>query len=595
VSEEKIKLEKGSFNQAKRIFAYMAPYKWRYIIGLVFLLLTSLVFLLFTQLMQYLVDSTGIQDELPYDIPGAWGMKEIGLLLLVVLAIQAVFSFFRVYLFLYVAESSLADFRRAAFHNLIALPMSYFSGKNVGEINSRLASDIGQIQEVLNTTVAELLRQAMIVVGGVIILFFTQMKLTGLMLAIVPVMAIAAVIFGRHIRRLSRTVQDSVAESTSIVQEIATGIVNVKAFTNELLETVRYDKAVNSIRAAGLKAAMWRGAFAAFIVLCIFGTIVGVFWYAMALVEGGQLSYGQMFKFMLLAMTIGISIGGMAELYASLQKGIGATDRVFEIIDEKPEQLVLVGTKKAAGLKGQLSFEKVNFRYPTREDVTVLKELSFTVNPGEQVAIVGPSGAGKSTITALVMRFYDPTDGVIRFDGTPAQDYDLSELRGAMAVVPQEVLLFGGTIAENIAYGKPEASDEEIERAAIQANAKEFIERFPDGYKTMVGERGIQLSGGQRQRIAIARAVLNDPSILILDEATSSLDSESERMVQDALDKLMKGRTSIVIAHRLSTIKKADKIIVLENGMLKEQGRHAELMLKEDGLYKHLSTLQFQV
>lgn len=592
--EEKPKLTKSSFKQAWRILGYMGPYAWMYILGLVFLLLTSMVFLSFTQLMQYLVDATGIQEELPYEMPGDWSMSDVGYILLAVLGIQAIFSFFRVYLFANVTESSLADFRKAAFHRLIRLPMEFFAKRNVGEINSRLAADISQISEVLNTTVAELLRQGTIVIGGVLMLFFTNMKLTGLMLAVVPLVAVAAVIFGRHIRRLSRTVQDNIAESTSIVQETSTGIMNVKAFTNEILETLRFDKAVSEIRRAGLKAAIWRGAFASFIIVCIFGVIVGVFWFAMSMVETGDMSYGQMFKFMLLAMTIGVSIGGMAELYASFQKGVGATDRVFEIIDEIPEDINLTKSEKVLKLKGKVEFENLNFRYPTRPDLQVLKDLSFTVNPGQQVAIVGPSGAGKSTITAIVMRFYDPISGSLKFDDKDAQEYDLTELRNEMAVVPQEVLLFGGTIRENIEYGKPGASLDEIEAAAIKANAKEFIERFPKGFDTEVGERGVQLSGGQRQRIAIARAVLNDPSILILDEATSSLDSESERLVQDALDKLMEGRTSIVIAHRLSTIKKADKIIVLENGELREQGRHEELIQIEDGIYKHLSSLQFQ-
>jgi ABC transporter fused permease/ATP-binding protein len=592
--EEKPKITKSSYKQAKRIFGFMAPYKWMYILGLVFLLLTSIVFLSFTQLMQYLVDSTGIQEELPYDMPGDWSMSDVGYILIAVLVMQAFFSFFRVYLFANVTESSLADFRKAAFHRLIRLPMEFFAKKNVGEINSRLASDISQISEVLNTTVAELLRQATIVIGGVFILFFTNMKLTGLMLAVVPLVAVAAVIFGRHIRRLSRTVQDNIAASTSIVQETSTGIINVKAFTNELLETLRFDKAVAEVRRAGLKAAIWRGGFAAFIIVCIFGVIVGVFWFAMFMVETGEMSYGQMFKFMLLAMTIGVSIGGMAELYASFQKGVGATDRVFEIIDEIPEDIVLEPREKSLQLDGRVEFKNLNFHYPTRKDLPVLKDLSFEVEPGQQVAIVGPSGAGKSTITAMVMRFYDPISGSIKFDGKPAEDFDLGELRNEMAVVPQEVLLFGGSIADNIAYGKPGATQEEIEAAALKANAKEFIERFPQSYDTEVGERGMQLSGGQRQRIAIARAVLNNPSILILDEATSSLDSESERLVQDALEKLMKDRTSIVIAHRLSTIKNADKILVLENGQLKEQGKHDELIQIEDGIYKHLSSLQFQ-
>lgn len=491
-------------------------------------------------------------------------------------------------------ERSLADFRKDAFDRLITLPMTFFSEKSVGELNSRMASDISQIQEVLNTTLAEFLRQAMIIVGGVILLFIVSPKLTLTMLAIIPVMALAAVFFGRFIRRLSKEAQDHIADSTNIVEEAVTGIQNVKAFTNELYESARFGKSVDNIKRVALKGGIWRGAFAAFIIICIFGAIVGILWYAMYMVQEGKITEGMMFQFMLLALTIGFSIGGMAELYASLQKGIGATERVFEIIDEMAEPVSMVDNADRLDLQGAVEFRNIDFTYPSRPDVQVLKDVSFTANPGEQVAIVGPSGAGKSTITSIILRFYQQSSGELLIDHKPAAEFDLTELRKHMAIVPQEVMLFGGTIGENIAYGMPNATQEEIDQAAEKANAKEFIVRFPDGYDTKVGERGVQLSGGQRQRVAIARAILNDPTILILDEATSSLDSESERLVQEALDYLMKGRTSIVIAHRLSTIKNADKILVLESGHLREQGTHEELIANENGLYKHLSSLQFQ-
>jgi ABC-type multidrug transport system fused ATPase/permease subunit len=458
-----------------------------------------------------------------------------------------------------------------------------------------MASDISQIQEVLNTTVAEFLRQAMIIIGGVAMLFVVSPKLTLTMLAIVPIMAIAAVFFGRFIRKLSKEAQDHIAQSTNIVEEAVTGIQNVKAFTNELYESVRFGKSVDEIRRVSLKSGIYRGAFASFIIICIFGAIMGILWYAMYMVQQGLITQGMMVQFMVLALTIGISIGGMAELYASLQKGIGATERVFEIIDEMAEPVTIQDNSSRIKLQGSIEFRHIDFTYPSRPELPVLRDVSFTANPGEQVAIVGPSGAGKSTITSILLQFYKQSGGELLIDGKPAAQYELTELRKHMAIVPQEVTLFGGTIKENIAYGMPNATLEEIQEAADLANASEFIHRFPEGFETKVGERGVQLSGGQRQRVAIARAVLNNPTILILDEATSSLDSESERLVQDALENLMKGRTSVVIAHRLSTIKKADKILVLEHGHLREQGTHEELVAIEDGLYKHLSKLQFQV
>ncbi|MFT4678833.1 MAG: ABC transporter fused permease/ATP-binding protein [Flavobacteriales bacterium] len=584
---------KGTYKASKRILSYMAPYKWRYFLGLFFLLLTSLVFLSFTQLTRYLVDSTTQLGELNYEIPFDMSMTTIGLVLFAILVLQGFFSFFRVYLFSYVTEHSLADFRSDAYNSLITLPMTFYTQKSVGELSSRMASDISQIQEVLNTTLAELLRQAMLIVGGLILLFYTSTKLTFMMLGVVPVIAIAAVYFGRYIRSLSRSVQDEVARSTHIVEESLSGIVNVKSFTNEAFEALRFKKSVQNIKQFAIRSGVWRGLLASFIIVCIFGTIVGVLWYAVHLIDINELTPGEMIQFMLLAMTIGISIGGLAELYGGLQKGFGSVERVLELIDETPEQIRIEQSPAVLNIDGAVEFKNIKFRYPNRPDVQVLDDVSFKVNPGEQVAIVGPSGAGKSTITALILRFYDADSGTFSIDGKAAQEYDLRELRQQMAIVPQEVLLFGGSIRENIAYGKLDASDEEIHEAAKKANAHDFVTKFPDGYETLVGERGVQLSGGQRQRVAIARAILKNPKILLLDEATSSLDSESERLVQEALDNLMKGRTSIVIAHRLSTIRKANKILVIEDGKLREEGTHDELIALENGLYKHLSGLQF--
>ncbi|HEY0030932.1 MAG TPA: ABC transporter ATP-binding protein, partial [Bacteroidia bacterium] len=421
-------------------------------------------------------------------------------------------------------------------------------------------------------------------------------KLTLLMLAIVPVVATAAVIFGRFIRKTSKQVQEKIAESNTVIEETLQGISNVKAFANEFFENARYKKSTEEIVTNAIKGGKYRGGFASFIIFCLFGAIVAVIWYGVYLAQHNQLRVGDLISFILYSAFVGASFGGIAELYAQLQKAIGSVERVFEIMDEHPEALdINTAQTDIKRVKGNVRFENVAFTYPSRKEIQVLKNITLTANIGETIAVVGPSGSGKSTLISLLLRFYDPESGTLYIDEKDAKSYSLTALRNNMAIVPQDVLLFGGTIKENIAYGKPDATISEIAEAARKANALEFIETFPEKFETIVGERGIKLSGGQRQRIAIARAVLKDPSILILDEATSSLDSESERVVQEALDKLMVGRTSFVIAHRLSTIRKADKIVVIDKGKVREVGTHEELMLLDNGMYRSLSNLQMQL
>lgn len=583
----KVKLTKDSLKKAFRLYGFLKPYKFKFIIGMLFLFLTSATALVFPMLMGKLVDAAN--EELIQNI------DKIGITLLVLFTAQAIFSYFRVALFVDVTENTLAALRNTTYQRLISLPMTFFVNRRVGELNSRLASDISLLQDTLTTTIAEFLRQFILIIGGIAFLSLTSVKLTLIMLSVVPLLAIIAVIFGRYIRKVSRTVQDKIADSNTIVEETLQGISNVKAFTNELFEIARYQKSTADIVKQALKGGKARGAFASFIILAIFGAIVFVIWYGVRMVNTGELSIGSMFQFVLYSVFVGASIGGIAELYASIQKAIGATERIFEIIDETAEDVVLAKQEiNLEKMHGNVVFESVQFAYPSRKEIEVLKNISFSAKSGEQIAIVGPSGAGKSTLVSLLFRFYDPQNGAIIIDGKNIKDYPLTYLRSQMAVVPQDVLLFGGTIKENIAYGKPNASFEEIIEAAKKANAHTFIESFPDKYDTLVGERGVKLSGGQRQRIAIARAVLKDPAILILDEATSSLDSESERLVQEALEKLMKGRTSIVIAHRLSTVKAADKIVVIDKGEVAEMGSHEELIKKENGIYRHLSSLQLE-
>jgi len=583
----KAKLDSNSLQKALRIFKYGKNHKWKFFLGLLFLLLTSATALAFPKLMGMLVDCVTNKN--------LNRANEIAVALMVILALQAIFSFFRISLFVNFTENSLSNIRFALYENLVKLPMSFYSQKRVGELNSRISADISQLQDTFTTTIAEFLRQFILIIGGFVILGSISPKLTLMMLAIVPVVAVAAVVFGRFIRKYGKKTQDKVAESQVIVEETLQGISNVKAFANEWYEIQRYKNKIKEIVKIAIKGGQYRGYFASFIILCLFGCVVAVVWYGITLTIKGEVEgVGDLISFVLYTTFIGASFGGIAEMYAQIQKAVGATERVFELLEETPEDIK--ATQKSSSiekLRGVVSFNNVAFSYPSRKEVQVLKNVNFKAEFGQKIAIVGPSGAGKSTISSLLLRFYDITSGEILVDGKSIYDYDLENLRGNMSIVPQDVILFGGTIRENIAYGKPDATNEEIMLAAKQANALNFVEGFPEKFETLVGERGVKLSGGQRQRIAIARALLKNPSILILDEATSSLDSESEKLVQEALEVLMEGRTSIIIAHRLSTIRNADKILVLDNGIITEEGTHQELINLENGIYKNLSNLQF--
>ncbi|MBC5841835.1 ATP-binding cassette domain-containing protein [Flavobacterium sp. F-380] len=581
----KSKITASSLNKAKIIFKYAGNNSWKFYVGLVFLLLTSVTALAFPKFMGMLVDCVNKKDsELANQIALGLGL---------VLILQSIFSFFRLSLFVNFTENTLANVRLALYTNLVKLPMSFFSQKRVGELNSRISNDITQIQDTLTTTIAEFLRQFILIIGSFIMLASINIKLTIMMVSVVPLVGVAAVLFGRYIRKYSKKVQDQVAESQVVVEETMQGISIVKAFANEWYEIARYKGRINEVVKIAIKGGQLRGYFASFIIICLFGTIVAVVWYGVQLSIGGEISVGELFTFILYSSYVGASSGGIAELYAQMQKAIGATERVFELLDETPENIKGTNNLSPEKIKGNVTFKNVAFSYPSRREINVLKDVSFTANFGQKIAIVGPSGTGKSTIASLLLRFYDIESGEILIDGKSIYDFDLENLRGNMSIVPQDVILFGGTIKENIAYGKPDATHDEIILAAKQANAFNFIEGFPEQFETVVGERGVKLSGGQRQRIAIARALLKNPSILILDEATSSLDSESEKLVQEALEILMEGRTSIIIAHRLSTIRSADQILVLDNGKITEQGTHLELINLENGIYKNLSNLQF--
>jgi ABC-type multidrug transport system fused ATPase/permease subunit len=561
-----------------KIFAYLRPQRKLWALGFLFLLITMVTSLLFPKLLGGLMGSTpsNLRDNM---------LQMMGLLV-----IQSIASFFRVVIFVMVTERALAAIREDLYGHLIHLPMSFFSAKRVGELNSRVASDTAQIGETLTTTLAELLRGISMVIGGIAILAFTSIKLTLFIVGVIPPLIIVTIIFGKFIRKYSKSVQDEVAASNTIVEETFAGIQTVKAFANEAWERSRYATRIKEVVGLAVKGGYYRGAFASFITFGLFGAIALVIWFGAGMVHNSELAADKLNEFILYALFIGGSIGGLASVYAQLQKAIGATETIFDLMEEQTEMIVDRVETLAVEI-GDIVFNQVEFSYPSRSDVQVLNGLSFKIPKGKTIALVGKSGSGKSTIASLLMRFYHLEQGGIISNSKPLNEVDLAAWREELALVPQDVLLFGGSIKENIAYGKTDASEAEIIEAAQQANAWEFIKGFPEGLETTVGERGVQLSGGQRQRIAIARALLKDPQLLILDEATSALDSESEFLVQEALDRLMQGRTSVVIAHRLSTIRNAHEILVINEGQITERGTHDQL-LNLGGTYSELVRLQ---
>ena len=585
VPKKKITLE--GLRNALKLYSYIKPYRVEYGWGIFFLLGSSLASLAFPKLLGELVNS-GNKGNLTLDI------NHIALLLIVTLLVQSIFSYFRVVLFVNVTEKTLALLRQTTYKHLIKLPLTFFEKHRVGELNSRISSDISLLQETLTTTLAEFIRQIIIIAGGITLLTITSWKLTLFMLAILPGMMLLAVFFGKFIRKFSKQVQAEVAKSNTIVEETLQGIQIVKTYTNEFFEIERFRNRTIEIAKIGMKSGKYRGAFSAFMIFGLFGAMVAVIWRGSVLMSSGVIDAGELFSFVIYSGFVGGTIGGLANVFTQIQKFIGATEELFELFDEDEEVLNdLKAIPENEILKGNIVLRDLNFNYPTRPDEVVLNDINLTISENQLIALVGSSGAGKTTIASLIMRLHEPTTGYILFDNRNSRSFSLSSLRSQIALVPQDIFLFGGSIRENISYGKPAASESEIIEAARKANALEFIDRFPEKLDTVVGERGTQLSGGQRQRIAIARAVLKNPRILILDEATSSLDSESERLVQDALEKLMVGRTSIVIAHRLSTIRKADQIMVLDRGSIVENGTHEQLMVLENGIYRNLSRLQF--
>lgn len=588
-------LTREGLKETFRLFSYVRPYTTKFVLAQICLLLSSLTGLAFPYCTGRLIDSanqsmTGNHAGHPVAIDTA-SINATTLLLVAVLVVQAISGAFQTYWLTEVGERSLADLRRDSFSHLIRLPMTFFAQRRVGELTSRLAADLSLIQNTLTGSVPQFFGQLITLIGGIALITATSTRLAVVILITLPLILAIAIIFGRRVHKFARDAQDRLAETSVIVEETLQAIMSVKSFTNEGYETTRYRSGIESFIGVVLRGARFQGAFGAVMSFLGFGSIVLVIWYGTRLVASGDLTFGQMTRFLLYAMYVGGAMGGITHLYAELRRAMGATQRVREMLQEVPEPQI--ASEQSQAITGEITFENVTFSYPTRKEVTVLRSLSLSAKAGQRIALVGPSGAGKSTVVSLLLRFYDPDSGRILIDGREAKEYSLHNLRANMAIVPQEVLLFGGTIAENIAYGRPGANQAEVEEAAKSANAHAFISDFPEGYQTLVGERGVKLSGGQRQRVAIARAILRNPAILILDEATSSLDSESESLVQQALERLMQGRTSVIIAHRLSTIREADCIYVIKEGEVVERGTHEELVALEGGVYKMLSELQF--
>ena len=575
----KVKVTRETLGQMFGLYAYLRPYRGRLGLGL-FMLVASTVLGLFFPLLAGVMINSKSHDE----------AFRTAVLMVSILLAQGIMSYFQSFLFNTVGEYGLSDLRKGLFNHLTEMPMAFFNQRQVGELTSRMFADLTQLQDAFVMAVPQFLRQSIILLGSIVLMVCISPKLTGVMLSCFPPTIIGAILIGRLVGRRSRNTQDELALAANVVSEAFQGIANVKAFCNETFEQRRYEARITEFLKWVRQGAIVRALLVAFIIFAIFSAITVVLWYGTEQLLNGRLKSGNLLQFTFYTIFIGGSIGSFADLYSNLQRSIGATQRVRELLGEPAEPLEVV--TRTARFRGEVQFDHVGFAYPSRTEISVLKNLSFATGAGQVVALVGPSGSGKSTIAALLLRFYDPLQGRILFDGKAASDYGLHELRSQMALVPQEVLLFGGSIAENISYGRPGASQAEIESAARRANAHDFITRFPEGYRTLVGERGIKVSGGERQRIAIARALLKDPSILILDEATSALDSESERLVQQALDELMKGRTCFVIAHRLSTIRNADAIILLRDGAVRETGTHDELMNIPDGAYRRMVELQ---
>ena len=563
-----------------KLLEYIKPFKGTFLLGMIFLFLSSIASLLFPWLVGQLVDQTNQNTS---------NINQIAVMLFALFTAQAFFSYFRIVLFVNVTSKALEKLRSDSFKKLITLPISFYSERRIGELCSRIASDIELLKNTFTSDLAQFLRQIILIFGGIGLLEITSIQLTLFMLCTLPIVVIMAIIFGRKLRKYSKDVQDIVAESNTIVEESLQAIHTIKTLTSEFFQISRYNSKVKKVATMSIRVGKLKALFASFIILGIFGSIVAVIWFGTSLIQNNNMSIGELFAFVLYSVFIAASIGGIAELYASLQKAIGATEKLLNIQNENSEKITNIQHKE---IKGGIEFKKINFSYPSRKRNKIINNMSLKIKNGDQVGIVGTSGCGKTTITKLLLRLHDVCDGEILIDNQNISNFSLFDLRRQISIVPQDVILFAASIRENLLYANRDASEADIISAAKKANAHDFILNFEDGYNTLVGERGIELSGGQRQRIAIARVILQNPKIVIFDEATSSLDSKSEELIQESMKNLLENRTSIIISHRFSTIQHVKNIFVISNGQIIQSGSHKELMNKK-GHYKELASFQF--
>jgi len=577
--QEKVKFSKDSFKESLKIFAYVKPYLGYFSASMFLLLVSTLTFMVIPSLLGMLFD-VAKQEEMSFNLT----LDKLGIIMFVILLLQGLASYGRVYLTAHFAEKSIADIRKDVYENLLTLPITFYEENSSGDLISRVSSDIGKMYSVFSVQFGELLRQILVLIIGIGFLIYSTPRLSLIMLATIPVVVILTMIFGKKIRKLAKERQSTLADSNGLIGEVVSSVKVVKAFASEIFEKKKYDDSQDKLIGVALKYGNARGLFILFITIVFLGAIFFIIYMGAKMVQEGNMTSGTLISFVTYTFIIGGAIAGLGSLTTELLGAIGATERVRDILKLTPE-LDLSHNSSEFSIEGNVSFKNVLFSYPSRKDITVLKQISLDIAKGEKIALVGPSGVGKSTIIQLLLRFYKIDAGKIELDGKSIEEYEIRNFRKNIALVPQEVILFGGSIAENIMYGDQNATEDMIVEAAKQANAWEFITKFPEGLETMIGERGIKLSGGQRQRIAIARAILKNPSILLLDEATSALDTESEKLVQDALNNLMENRTSIIIAHRLSTITDVDRIYVFQDGHIVESGTHKELMQIDEGVY----------
>jgi subfamily B ATP-binding cassette protein MsbA len=571
-----------------RLWPRVRPYRGLLLVATLALVLSSLASLAFPMAVRYLLDAAFVNRNRTL-------LDRIALGLVGLFSIQAVLNYTQAYLLSVVGEQAVAGLRREVFGRLLEMPPGFFADRRTGELTSRLTVDIGLLQGVLSHQISEFARQLLALLGGVILLTWLQPRLTLTALLVAPVVVGTAMVFGRKLRRMTIGVQDRIAEATAVAEEAFSQIRTVQSFVQERAERARYGERVAASVRTAIQRARVRGLFFGMLTLSTFAAIVFVLWQGGLLVLDGRLTAGALVGFLLYTITIAASVGALATSFTAYQEAVGAAERVFEILEMTPE---IADAPDAvplpAPVRGEVTFEGVSFRYQDDASLPLtLEHVTLRVAPGEVVALVGPSGGGKTTLVSLLPRFWDLDQGRITLDGLDIQSIRLADLRSAIGIVPQDPALFSGTIRENIAYARPKASEAEVRAAARAAHAAEFIDRLPQGYETLVGERGVKLSGGQRQRVAIARAILKNPAVLILDEATSNLDTESERLIEDALAQLLVGRTTLIIAHRLSTVQRADRLVVVDRGRIVEEGTHAELLARR-GLYAKLYQRQFR-